>query len=120
MRLLPIPAGIFLPRMCRCGRPCRRSRSPTTPAVPIEWGDVSAGGGRGRDRQEWHGDVLVAQDPDRKPAWLEFSPTGAGAWAQVLPAAPGPGAGGGGRRAVADRGGVLFGCACARHQDFDK
>jgi hypothetical protein len=58
--------------------------------------DVSTGGGRGRDRQEWHGDVLVAQDPPRKPAWLEFSPTGAGASARVslpLPAQVPVGAG---------------------------
>jgi hypothetical protein len=45
--------------------------------------DVSTGGGRGHDRQEWHGDVLAAQDPASKPAWLEFRPTRAGAPARV-------------------------------------
>jgi hypothetical protein len=49
-----------------------------------DWSDVSAGGGRGRGRQEWHGDVLVAQDPATKPAWVEFSPTAAGAPARVF------------------------------------
>jgi hypothetical protein len=61
-----------------------------------DWSDVSAGGGRGGDRQEWHGDVLVAQDLARKPAWLEFSPTNAGASARVslpLPAQVPVGAG---------------------------
>ncbi len=48
-----------------------------------DWGDVSAGGGRGRDRQEWHGDALVALDPAGKPAWLEFSPASAAASARV-------------------------------------
>ena len=45
---------------------------------------VRTGGGRSRDRQEWHGHVLVAQDPARKPAWLEFTPTTAGASARVV------------------------------------
>jgi hypothetical protein len=31
----PIPAVRLLTRMCRCGRPCRRSRSPTTRATPM-------------------------------------------------------------------------------------
>ena len=48
-----------------------------------EWGDLSTGGGRGRDRQEWHGDVLAALDPARKPVWVEFRPAGAGAPARV-------------------------------------
>jgi hypothetical protein len=45
---------------------------------------VSAGGGRGHGRQEWHGDVLAARDPASKPAWVEFSPTDGGAPAQVV------------------------------------
>jgi hypothetical protein len=48
-----------------------------------EWTDVSTGGGRGSGRQEWHGGVLAAQGPARKPAWLEFSPTSAGSLARV-------------------------------------
>ena len=46
--------------------------------------DLSTGGGRSRDRQEWRGDVLAALDPARKPAWVELRPTGAGAPARVL------------------------------------
>jgi hypothetical protein len=44
---------------------------------------VRVGWSRSGDRQEWHGHVLVAQDPVRKPAWLEFTPTAAGASARV-------------------------------------
>jgi hypothetical protein len=44
---------------------------------------VRVGWGRSRDRQEWHGRVLVAQDPASTPAWLEFTPTAAGAPARV-------------------------------------
>jgi hypothetical protein len=40
---------------------------------------VLVGWGRTRDRQEWHGHVLVARDLARKPAWLELAPTIAGA-----------------------------------------
>jgi hypothetical protein len=43
---------------------------------------VQVGWGRSGDRQEWHGHVLAAQDPARKPAWLEFTPT-AGASARI-------------------------------------
>jgi hypothetical protein len=42
------------------------------------------GWGRTGDRQEWHGRALAAQDPARKPAWLEFTPTAAGASARVV------------------------------------
>jgi hypothetical protein len=45
--------------------------------------DVSTGGGRSRDRQEWHGDVLAALGQARKPTWIELSPTDAGAPARV-------------------------------------
>jgi hypothetical protein len=44
---------------------------------------VQTGGGRGRGRQEWHGHVLAAQDPARKPTWLEFTPTTGGVSARV-------------------------------------
>lgn len=57
---------------------------------PFDWGELSAGGGRGRGRQEWHGDVLVTQDSARQPAWLEFSPAGAGSPARVLLPIPPP------------------------------
>ena len=46
--------------------------------------DLSTGGGRSRDRQEWRGDVLAALDPARKPASVELRPTGRGAPARVL------------------------------------
>ncbi len=45
---------------------------------------VRVGWGRSRDRQEWHGRVLAAQDPARKPAWLEFTPATAGESARVV------------------------------------
>ena len=47
---------------------------------------VRVGWGRSRDRQEqeWHGRVLVARDPARKPAWLEFSPRDRGASGRVV------------------------------------
>jgi hypothetical protein len=51
---------------------------------PYEWGDISASGGRSRVQQEWHGNVLVAREADRMPAWLEFSPTDASASARVF------------------------------------
>jgi hypothetical protein len=50
---------------------------------PYNLTDLSTGGGRSRDRQEWHGDVLAALDPPRRPAWLEFRPTSVGAPARV-------------------------------------
>jgi len=40
------------------------------------------------DQQEWHGHVLAAQDPARKPAWLELAPTIAGASGRVALPAP--------------------------------
>jgi len=45
---------------------------------------VRTGGGRSRGRQEWDGHVLVARDPARKPAWLEFRPAAGGASARVV------------------------------------
>jgi hypothetical protein len=44
---------------------------------------VRTGGGRSRGWQEWDGHVLVARDPARKPAWLEFTPAAEGASARV-------------------------------------
>jgi hypothetical protein len=45
---------------------------------------VLVGWGRSGDRQEWHGRVLAPQDPARKLAWLEFTPTAAGRPARVV------------------------------------
>jgi len=44
-----------------------------------------AGWARHQDRleQEWHGQVLVDQDPAEKPAWLDFAPVRAGASGRV-------------------------------------
>jgi len=47
-----------------------------------------AGWSRARDGQEWHGQVLVDQDPARKPAWLEFTSTIAGASGRVALLSP--------------------------------
>ena len=82
--------------------------------------EAPGGAGADRDRQEWRGDVLVAHDPARKPAWLEFSPTGAGASARVFLPPPAQVPVGAERRAVADRSGVLPGRARARHHDLDQ
>jgi hypothetical protein len=44
------------------------------------------GWSRDRDRrqQEWHGQVLLDPNPAGKPAWLEFSPAGAGTSGRVV------------------------------------
>jgi hypothetical protein len=46
------------------------------------------GWGRNRDRQEWHGHVLVARDPASDPAWFELAPTAGGTSGRVALPAP--------------------------------
>lgn len=49
---------------------------------------VRTGGGRSRGWQEWDGHVLVARDPARNPAWLEFTPAAGGGSARVALSPP--------------------------------
>ena len=46
------------------------------------------GWGRNRDRQEWHGRVLMDQDPASRPAWVELAPTAGAASGRVALLAP--------------------------------
>jgi hypothetical protein len=48
----------------------------------------AVGWGRNRDRQEWHGRVLMDQDPAGRPAWVELAPTAGAASGRI--ALPGP------------------------------
>ena len=44
--------------------------------------------GRNRDRQEWQGRALTAQDPASRPAWLELAPTTGDASGRIALPAP--------------------------------
>jgi hypothetical protein len=50
--------------------------------------DVSWGRNLDRQEQEWHGHVLVARDPARRPAWFELAPTIGGASGRVALPSP--------------------------------